>query len=581
MLRVGLLCDGGELRLFDAELVRRLEAAQVAKVVLAIEQQLPERSLLERAVRALKRGSALRGAVFRAIVWLEQRITVPRRPEIDDLFRTVPVGEVCCAERLAVRPVVSPSGHVHRFAPEDIAAIKSRNLDLILRMGSGILRGEILNAAAHGIVSFHHGDNRTHRGGPAGFWEVLEKRDFSGYIVQRLTEQLDAGEVLARGEVATKARYLLNQHHLFKCSLASMVDVLARIGREGALERSPRDAAIDWYSNPLYSTPSVTDSLRYLYMLLGRALAGIARRLFVRRDVWELRLLETDWRALFAARARPLVPPRGRFWADPFIVSRSNAKVIFFEEYEFARGRAHIAALVGAGDGAFAYAGPVVEAPYHLSFPFVFHYQGRYYMCPETHEAGAIQLWRCVSFPLEWRFEKTIFAGIAACDTMLFESDGRWWLLTNLDRGGAGDFCRELHVFHSDSPLSEAWTPLPGNPVVTGASRARNAGLLQRDGRIYRLAQAQGFDLYGKSIRLFEITALSERDYRENLVAELLPGSGLRAKGVHHLSACEGAVVFDALRARFFWTRVFPPRQAPKRRPAAERPAVGKSLYSR
>ncbi|MGH8706819.1 MAG: hypothetical protein ACREVD_02010, partial [Burkholderiales bacterium] len=40
----------------------------------------------------------------------------------------------------------------------------------------------------------------------------------------------------------------------------------------------------------------------------------------------------------------------------------------------------------------------------------------------------------------------------------------------------------------------------------------------------------------------------------ETLVAELGPRRALQAKGLHHLSACEGTVVFDALRSRPFWT---------------------------
>lgn len=149
----------------------------------------------------------------------------------------------------------------------------------------------------------------------------------------------------------------------------------------------------------------------------------------------------------------------------------------------------------------------------------------------------------------------TLLNDISAADTMIFEKDGRWWLFTNLDRDGAGDHCRELHIYHSDSPLSENWTPLASNPVVSGASRARNAGLLFRNGKTYRVAQTQGFAQYGRSLKLFEITALSEREYSEKLISELSPARGLDATGIHHLSAAGDTVVFDATRTRFFWTR--------------------------
>lgn len=402
MLRIGLITDEAELSLFDAELVRKIRAEKIAEVVLVIQQELPKRSFIESVRRALKSGRLVRAAAFRITVWIERRIVTIPRPEINDLFRTIPVDQVCDAERLLVKPVISASGWVHRFASEDVKAIKSRKLDVILRMGSGILRGDILNAASNGILSFHHGDNRTNRGGPPGYWEVFEKRDYTGFIIQRLTEELDAGVVLMRGEVATRAGYLRNQLHLYKCSIMSMVDLLARMGRDEAIKDAPPGEAIDWYSNKLYTTPSLPQLLTYQIFFWRWLLGYIICRALAGRDVWELRLLSGDWRSLAVRKATAIIPPRGRFWADPFIVSYSNQKAIFFEEYEFDRGKAHIAALVSTGDGPFTYAGPVIETPYHMSFPYVFSYLGVYYMCPETNQVNAIQLWRCASWPLKW-----------------------------------------------------------------------------------------------------------------------------------------------------------------------------------
>jgi hypothetical protein len=556
VLRIGLLTDEAELRRFDAELIRKIQAAKIAEVILVIQQELPKRSFVELVRHALERGGLVRAVAFRISVWIERRIIAISRPEINDLFRTIRVGEVCDAERLWVKPVISASGRIHRFAPEDIEAIKSRKLALILSMGSRILKGDILDAAANGILSFHHGDNRTNRGGPPGYWEVFEKRDYTGFIIQKLTEEVDAGLVLSRGEMATRGSYLLNQYHLYKCSNTSMVDLLARMARGKAVEGPPRGETIDWYSNKLYTTPSLPQLLMYQIFLWRWLLGYIICRALAGRHVWELRVLSGDWRSLALWKAKAIVPPRGRYWADPFVVSHSNQKVIFFEEYEFDRDKAHIAALVSTDEGPFTYAGPVINAWYHLSFPYVFSYRGDYYMCPETNQAKAIQLWRCASWPLQWEYHKTLLNGISAADTMIFELNGRWWLFTNLDRDGTGDHCRELHIYHADSPLSEHWTPLAFNPVVTSASRARNAGLLVRNGKTYRLAQSHGFKQYGRSLKLFEITALSEREYSEELISELSPDCGLDATGIHHLSSTEDTVVFDATRTRFFWTRL-------------------------
>ena len=52
-------------------------------------------------------------------------------------------------EILVIKPEVSRSGRVFRYQKEDIKKIKELELDLLIRMGSGILRGEILNSCLY------------------------------------------------------------------------------------------------------------------------------------------------------------------------------------------------------------------------------------------------------------------------------------------------------------------------------------------------------------------------------------------------------------------------------------------------
>jgi hypothetical protein len=60
------------------------------------------------------------------------------------------------------------------ISSDDIETIKSFELDILVRGGFRILRGEILTASRYGTWSYHHGDNIVNRRGPAGFWEVAE-----------------------------------------------------------------------------------------------------------------------------------------------------------------------------------------------------------------------------------------------------------------------------------------------------------------------------------------------------------------------------------------------------------------------
>ena len=99
---------------------------------------------------------------------------------------------------------------VYRYAQEDIKRIKELNLDLLIRGGSRILRGDILDVCPNGVISFHHADNDINRGGLPGFWEVYDKSPRTGFVIQRLKDELDGGDVLYKGFVSTWWFYSLS-----------------------------------------------------------------------------------------------------------------------------------------------------------------------------------------------------------------------------------------------------------------------------------------------------------------------------------------------------------------------------------
>ena len=76
-------------------------------------------------------------------------------------------------------------------------------------------------------------------------------------------------------------------------------------------------------------------------------------------------------------------------------------------------------------------------------------------MVPETKAKGEIRLYECEDFPLKWKFKKTIFSSINATDTMIFEHNGLWWMLTTFSNCGKFNDS-ELHVFYSkEGPITK------------------------------------------------------------------------------------------------------------------------------
>ena len=87
-------------------------------------------------------------------------------------------------------------------------------------------------------------------------------------------------------------------------------------------------------------------------------------------------------------------------------------------------------------------------------------------MCPETHQARDIRVYRCAEFPLRWTLEATLMTNISAADSILINRNDKWWLLTNVDSVGSGAHNSELWIYYSDSPLSTDWRPHERNPVL-------------------------------------------------------------------------------------------------------------------
>jgi hypothetical protein len=431
----------------------------------------------------------------------------------------------------------------------DPAQIQAAGCDLLLHAGSGALQGEILDVAPLGVISLDYGDNRVIQGGPPGFWESYLEWPATGFVIQRLRPDAAEGDVLLRGSYPTKWFFLLNQAALFSKAGVHLKDLLKRLARDRSLP--PAEAQVT--SRPrLFGAPSAGACLGYLARLKARFIRRTTASLFHYRHRWAVSFAPGDWRHADLARAKTPALPRGRFLADPFLWKHQGKTWCLVEDYGFSKGIGWISAMEIDGQNSTSPEEVLVE-PFHLSFPFLFEFNGAIYLCPECSASNQIRLYRSTEFPRKWEFVKAIMSGVSAADTMLFERDGRWWMLTNLDRTGQGDFGAELYLFSAESPLSDSWVPHPRNPLKIDPIGGRNAGLLRDGEKLFRAGQVQGFDRYGAGTRLFEIISLSASEYEERLVSEIRPTFRKRLLGTHHISSTDGVTVVDSVRREFVW----------------------------
>jgi hypothetical protein len=372
--------------------------------------------------------------------------------------------------------------------------------------------------------------------------------------------------------------------------LADAVIAQGGLGPRRGAEASSAESAASPSPRPLASVPShshpVQPGLGHNGALLLRGLARMARHRFV-DDRWEL-VVGTPPDGATATIApdamQRLAPTPGVFWADPFLIEREGETRVFFEVFDYRSRQAHIASGRLA-EGGLEDVRQAIAPDYHVSFPFLFDYEGTLYMLPEAHQSGRVSLWRCERFPDRWVPHAVLLEGVSAADAAIVRRGERWWMLVNVDRSGLGEHGEELHIYHAEDPIRGPRLPHPANPVVTDARTARMGGAVfaGRSGALFRPAQ-KGGDVYGTGLQIMEIVQLDLDGYRERPAGPPYDRFADLAD-VHHCHVHGGRMIIDHCRRRVrgfgrFTTppRTSRPREAPSPEPNYQRSAGNEAL---
>lgn len=544
-LRIGLLLDSFVQRKWIHQVVEEIQASSFAEVVVVIKNEAPPKPAQGRLKSYWANRNYLLYALYGKID--ERRVRV--KP---DAFEAVDLEPL-----LADIPVVSVTPEMKKysdwFPEETLSEIRKFDLDVALCFGFRILKGDALNIARHGVWSFHHGDNFVNRGGPAGFWEVMEGTPVTGSVLQILTEDLDNGSVIYRSWSPTSDRFSVkaNRNNLYWKSAAFVIRKLKDLAEGGSVS-PPENQPYRPYSNRLYRMPANSEMFSHLSRLVGRYAAS----------KFQAALHSDQWALAYRFRAGPsdsnntlyrfkrLTPPKDRFWADPFALEAGDHHYIFIEELLYETGKGHISVIELDRKGVVKGPTKVLEREYHLSYPFVFVWNGNYYMVPESAANKTIELYRAKSFPFVWQLEKVLMTDVRAKDATLAEIDGKWWMFVSMSEHSIPD---ELYLFSADTPLGP-WTPHQRNPVKSDVRGSRPAGaLFEWNGDVYRPAQDSS-GRYGYAISINRITQLDHEQFREEHVSSILPNWDKDLLATHTIGIAGDLTVVDCLikRSRLF-----------------------------
>lgn len=219
------------------------------------------------------------------------------------------------------------------------------------------------------------------------------------------------------------------------------------------------------------------------------------------------------------------------FVADPFMVHTDGLWHMFFEVKNRQSGKGDVGWATSADGLRWEYQQIVLAEPFHLSYPYVFEWEGAFFMVPETLKAGAVRLYRADPFPERWVHVQDLVP-VAAADPSPFRFADRWWMflcVTPYEHD-------TLALYHADR-LEGPWREHAKSPLLQDdPRRSRPAGrVLVQDGQVIRFAQ-DCHPCYGARVRAFEVSRLTPEDYEESERGPVLEpaGSGWNGMRMHH-----------------------------------------------
>lgn len=421
-------------------------------------------------------------------------------------------------------------GNWQQLPPELIEQLRGDRLDAIIKFGMGLLRVPPEDELPIPILSYHHGDPTSFRGRPAGFYEMLAGAPIMGQVVQRLSNNLDAGDIVAFAETKVAAHsYRSTLIESYRHSPAILKRAITNC-LEGQSWRPEH-----WGKN--YRLPSNIAVLKFVLKQWRHALARLFYGLFKEKE-WNVATVAIDSDVSVDSVVRSLsqrgqwrtVPlPQGyRFLADPFFHPDGGLLV---EGLNSRSSRGEILHLDGEEVRRISDRGG------HYSYPATCFDGKQWHIFPEISEWSSAEAFVLGSNSLARPTKLRLPGRPALLDPTPFHHEGMLYLFANLAKDGP----TVLRLWTADR-LAGDFAEHPSSPIRISPHGSRMAGgIFSMDGDLVRVGQ----DLrrgYGDGLGLFRITQLDAKRYDEELIRDFRFD---HCKGPHTLNLKEGCAAFD------------------------------------
>jgi hypothetical protein len=449
-----------------------------------------------------------------------------------------------------IKALPQKNGNDWILSESDVRIIRGYKLDILIKFGFENLQFETLNASKYGTWFYYHGDDRKiMKAGPPGFWEVVENWPETSSALLAAGGEFSPNRVLFRSHFMTyplsPARHRSYYFWATTSFLPRQIELLQKFGTDTY-----------WKQTEKFNTSPLREIRRYEAPSNYLAIISFGKVIFKLIKEFVQRLFYTDqWFLLFSLKQdisdnlrkfRKLTPSKDKFWADPHITRVNGTYYIFIEEFIRKKNKGHISVIELDELGNWKTPIKVLEKDYHLSYPFIFEWNDKFYMVPESRANKTIDLYECSEFPYKWNFKQCLMGNISAVDTTLVHYSDKWWLFTAIAENEAAAPNVELFLFFNDDLFSGEWKVHPQNPIISDVKSARPAGSLYiKEGKLFRPSQDCSM-AYGYGFDLNEIVVLSETEYCERKTLSVRPNWDKRILATHTFANCGNLTVIDA-----------------------------------
>jgi hypothetical protein len=433
----------------------------------------------------------------------------------------------------------------------DINSIRNYRLDILIKFGFEGLQLDGLNASKYGTWYYYHGDDRIMRGGPPGFWEVVENWPETSSTLIATGGKLFSNRVLFRSHFLTyplsPARHRSYYFWATTSFLSRQIESLRRLGEEEYYQETEKFNILPLREVKRYEIPLNFLAMKSIAKIIVRLIKESIQRVFYTNQWFLLFSLKKDVSNGFTEFIK-LQPSVDKFWADPHVARVDGKYYIFIEEFLRAKKKGHISVIELDELGNWNAPIKVLEKDYHLSYPFIFEWDNKFYMVPESRGNKTIDLYESADFPHKWIFKQCLMEDISAVDTTLIYYSNKWWLFTAMAENEAAAPNYELFLFYTDDLFGGEWKAHMQNPIISDIKNARPAGsLFVKDGKLFRPSQDCS-RAYGYGLNLNEIEVLSETEYRERKTMSIRPDWDKEMLATHTYAKCGNLTVIDALK---------------------------------